>query len=487
MNKYLTKLAKKREAMQEHQDRSVEKLLKNKGLILAHGTGSGKTRTINEAIQQIQRGSKEGKQLIITPASLTSNISSDAKKHGIKYDDSKVEVISYEKAVNDLPRLLKEKYSLVAMDEGHKLRNTDTKRFKGLEQLISGAEHRLVATATPFYNSPEDVSPLINLVSGDKLLPVGKKEFEAKYIGREINNPGLVDQFIFGKKPTETTVVKGKKELSGMLNRYIDKYDVKEDPESAKYFPKKTEEIHEVPMSKDQERMYKYLEGNMPFLIRMKIRHNMPLSKKESAQLNAFSTGVRQVSNSTRPYVTGGGTDISPKILKAVEELEGHMKKDKNFRGVVYSNYLGAGLNDYSEHLHNKKIAHSVYHGGLSKKEKEQAVLDYNSGKVPNLLISSSGAEGLDLKGTKLIQIMEPHFNKSKIDQVIGRGARYKSHEHLPEEERVVKTQHFHSTFGNTLMGGKNKSKTIDQYLHANSDGKDQIVNKIKALINSER
>lgn len=487
MNKYLIKIAKKREPMQEHQDRSVEKLLKNKGLILAHSTGSGKSRTINEAVKKIQDRNKEGKQLIITPASLTNNMGNDAKKHGIKYDPDRVEVISYEKAVNDLPRLLKEKYSLVAMDEGHKLRNTDTKRFKGLEKLISKAEHRLVATATPFYNSPEDVSPLVNLVSGDKLLPTNKKDFENKYITRTMSDPGIVRQFLMGAKPKETIAIKGKKDLGGMLNKYIDKYDVKDDPESAKYFPSKTEEVHEVPMSGQQERMYKYLEGNIPFLLKMKIRHNLPLNKKESAQLNAFSTGIRQVSNSTRPYVSSGKTDLSPKVLKAVDELESHMKKDKNFRGVVYSNYLGAGLNDYSEHLSSKKIAHTVYHGGLSKKEKEQAVLDYNSGKVPNLLISSSGAEGLDLKGTKLIQIMEPHFNKSKIDQVIGRGARYKSHEHLPEEERVVKTQHFHSTFSNGLFGGKSKNKTIDQYLHANSDSKDQVVTKIKDLIKSER
>lgn len=487
MNKYLIKIAKKLEPMQEHQDRSVEKLLKHKGLILAHSTGSGKSRTINEAVKKIQDRESSKKQLIITPASLTNNMGNDAKKHGIKLDNSRVEVISYEKALNDLDRLMKEDYSLVAMDEGHKLRNTDTKRFKGLEKLISKADHRLVATATPFYNSPEDVSPLVNLVSGDRLLPVNKKEFENKYISRTMSDPGIVSQFLMGKKPEETIRLKDQKNLSAMLNKYIDKYDVKQDPESAKYFPSKTEEIHEVPMSANQERMYKYLENDIPFLLRMKIRHNLPLSKKESAQLNAFSTGVRQVSNSVRPYIKSSDAELSPKVLKATEELESHMKKDKNFRGVIYSNYLGAGLNDYSEHLHSKKIPHTVYHGGLNKKEKEQAVLDYNSGKVPNLLISSSGAEGLDLKGTKLIQILEPHFNKSKIDQVIGRGARYKSHEHLPEDERTVKTQHFHSTFGNNIFGAKSKNKTIDQYLHSNSDSKDKVVNKIKDLINSER
>lgn len=489
MNKYLEKIAKasKEGELQEHQGRSVEKLLKNKGVILAHSTGSGKTRTILEAVKRIQEKNPESKQLIITPASLTTNIDKDHKKHGLKLDESKMETISYEKAVNNLDRLLNEQYSLVAMDEGHKLRNTDTKRFKGLQQLIGKAEHRLIATATPIYNSPEDISPLINLAAGgEKVLPTVKRDFEAKYINRKIEDPGIVAQFLLGKRPGEKVTLKNKGELSKILNKYVDHYDVKADPNSAKHFPSKSEEVIKVPMDAHQERMYKYLEGDVPFLLRMKIRHNMPLSKQESAQLNAFSTGIRQVSNSTRPYVKGGGTAVSPKIQKAVDELKRHHKEDKNFRGVVYSNYIGAGLNDYSEHLTNEGIKHTLYHGGLSKKEKDAAVKAYNSGEIPNLLISSSGAEGLDLKGTKLIQVLEPHFNKSKIDQVVGRGARYKSHEHLPEGERQVKIQHFHSTFRPGFLGKPNKSKTIDEYLHANSANKDEIVNKIKSLINKD-
>lgn len=489
MNKYLEKIAKKvtSEPMQEHQSRSVEKLLKNKGLILAHSTGSGKTRTINEAVHRIQKLDSKKKQLIITPASLTGNIKSDSEKHGIDLDHGRIETISYEKAVNNLDRLMKEDYSLVAVDEGHKLRNTDTKRFKGLEALIGKAEHRLVTTATPIYNSPEDISPLVNLVSGKQALPTNKKEFESKYISRKTTNPGIVSQFLLGRKATETVNIRDKKGLSSTLNKYVDKYDTRDDPNSQKFFPTKSEETHEVHMSEGQQKMYKYLEGNIPFLLKMKIRNNLPLDKKESAQLNAFSTGIRQVSNSTRPYYKSGKPEISPKIQKASEELESHMKKDKNFRGVIYSNYLKAGLDDYSEHLHSKGIKHTVYHGGLSKKEKEQAVLDYNSGKTPNLLISSSGAEGLDLKGTKLIQVMEPHFNKSKIDQVVGRGARYKSHHHLPEAERNVKIQHFHSTFRPGFFGGKSKNKTIDQYLSANSSNKNDVTSKIKDLIQSDK
>ena len=52
------------------------------------------------------------------------------------------------------------------------------------------------------------------------------------------------------------------------------------------------------------------------------------------------------------------------------------------------------------------------------------------------LLASGAGSEGLDLKGTRLMQLLEPHWNESRLDQVIGRGIRYRSHEGLPPEDR---------------------------------------------------
>ena len=54
------------------------------------------------------------------------------------------------------------------------------------------------------------------------------------------------------------------------------------------------------------------------------------------------------------------------------------------------------------------------------------------------LLISKSGSEGLDLKGTNYIIIMEPQWNENSIEQIIGRGVRYKSHEGLPKSKQLV-------------------------------------------------
>jgi superfamily II DNA or RNA helicase len=97
MNKYLEKIAD----LREHQSRPIDKLMNSHGVILNHSTGSGKTMTILEAIRRVQEAQPGTKQLVITPASLTTNIKKEMDKHDLGIDENLVETISYDKAVND--------------------------------------------------------------------------------------------------------------------------------------------------------------------------------------------------------------------------------------------------------------------------------------------------------------------------------------------------------------------------------------------------
>lgn len=54
------------------------------------------------------------------------------------------------------------------------------------------------------------------------------------------------------------------------------------------------------------------------------------------------------------------------------------------------------------------------------------------------LLISSSGAEGLDLKNVRIVHIMEPYWNYARIAQVIARAVRNNSHILLQANEKNV-------------------------------------------------
>ena len=61
------------------------------------------------------------------------------------------------------------------------------------------------------------------------------------------------------------------------------------------------------------------------------------------------------------------------------------------------------------------------------------------------VLISKAAAEGLDFKNIRQIHIMEPWYNLSRIEQIIGRGVRNLSHCALPFEERNVEI-YMHTT-----------------------------------------
>ena len=486
MNKYLEKIAKQKQpsnGLQPHQQDALDHLDKEKGVVLHHSLGSGKTKTFLEAIRKYQEENPDKRALAITPASLVTNIDKELKKHNIKLDMNRLDVMSYEKAVNEAHNLRKNKYSIAVADEAHRLRNTNTKRTRELRDIISGADHRLLATATGNYNKLSDISALVNIAANDNVLPEESKKMEDRYTKDKIIKPSFKNRLL-GAKPETVKTLDRKKELKEILNQYVSFYDSKDDPEAAKHFPSKTEKVVEVPMSKEQQRYYKFAEGKIPFLLRMKIRHNLPLDKKEKASLNAFSTGVRQVSNGYRHLKADGRAEYSPKIEKAVASLQDGMKLDKNFKALVYSNYLDAGLKEYSRKLTDMKVDHAIYDGSLSRNEKDSLVKEYNSGKKKILLISSSGSEGLDSKGTKRVQILEPHFNPSKINQVIGRAVRFGSHDHLPEAERKVEVEHFQSVHPKPLWGKTPYS--IDKYLSENSDTKEEMFDEVKGLMKND-
>ena len=61
-----------------------------------------------------------------------------------------------------------------------------------------------------------------------------------------------------------------------------------------------------------------------------------------------------------------------------------------------------------------------------------------NGEKVKVILISQAGSEGLDFKFIRQVHILEPWYNLSRIEQIIGRGVRNCSHKDLTFDKRNV-------------------------------------------------
>ena len=55
------------------------------------------------------------------------------------------------------------------------------------------------------------------------------------------------------------------------------------------------------------------------------------------------------------------------------------------------------------------------------------------------LMITASGAEGINLKNTRFVHMVEPYWHMVRLEQVIGRARRICSHQDLPPDLRTVK------------------------------------------------
>ncbi len=442
-----------------HQDRVADTLARDDvpGQLAYHGLGSGKTFT------SIHAATKQNRPIMaIVPAPLRNNYKKELAAANFKHPSM---VMSYNEAlrrahdpdVKDFAR-----NALVVYDEAHRLGQTSSQRSK-LPGMIKGHKN-LLLTGTPIRNRPEELAPLINAVSPGSL-PNDPASFKAKFIHMREVPVGFWGR-LKGVHAGKERVPVNLKEFESAVKGKVDFYHSAD--RSA--FPSHDEKIIEVPMADRQQAAYDFTLHRYP-VFAYKIRHGLPPTKNEAGNFEAFMMGPRQIANHPGAFNSSATDDDAPKIKAMADEIEKRYKKDKNFRGVSYSNFLGSGIHPLSRELKRRGIAHETFTGEINDAQRKKIVEGYNSGKVPMLLLSGAGAEGLDLKGTKLMQIAEPHWQEELIDQVRGRAIRYKSHTHLPENERHVEVQRFHSVpqlrMWDKLLGRKKPAeKGVDEYLY---------------------
>lgn len=513
-----------------HQQRALDKATNEEllGIILAHEPGSGKSLT------SIAIANALGKPAtVVAPASLLSNYQKEIDKHTNK-KSVPFNLVSLQN-LSRKPELLPGGGGTLIVDEAHRLRQNKSKAY----EAIAKAEYakKILMTGTPIYNSPVDLTNLVNIVNvrdqeqdiHNYLFPSTMRDILEKDYGKEIDEKlkilnwreirpyfselrkeiiqkrnrkyllNLLDKYqkIKEKHPqykNESDVrhygggdlhramkdiaieqwyqqTKSKmrdvreerrdwwlEKIKGQLNKYVDIH--KNEPTD---FPEKIETTVEVPMTAPQMQEYKHYFAKLPRDLQNKILtgsiEKMPPSQME----NPFLVRTRTVSN-----IVG---EHSPKIDKMMEDFH-----KVNGKTVIYSNFLEQGVIPITKRLAAEGIPYAVFTGGSTPKEKKQAIADYNSGKIKALVVFSAGGEGLDLKGTRLMQIMEPHWNEEKINQVIGRAARFRSHADLPENERNVTVKKYVATIPGYL--------TVENYMKnlgaAKQEKAKQIIDFIK-------
>jgi SNF2 family DNA or RNA helicase len=420
--------------LQPHQERVVDKVQSqldkkdNARLLLYHSLGSGKTLSGLAAA--------EGTGLpytAIVPAALRTNLKKEQEKFIDPATATPSHVMSHTGLAKGDPVVNPES---ILVDEAHRFRNNRSAQSQNLLEAARRAKQVVLLSGTPIVNSPSDFAVPYSILTNKEVTP---EQFAERYVEKAPNAPWY--KLLMNAKapgPELKNVSELKKDLEGKVDYFA----------PLKPRAEVNREDVVVEMNRDQTDLHNQLYGKLPKLLKWKLQLNYPLSDDESKKLFSFLTGPRQVGLSPLPFMKGDqdpmkAFDRSPKLNEAFKRVNNLVTKDPRGKALVFSNFIEAGLNPYLSALNKAGIPAASFTGSLSDKERKKLVDDYNSDKLRVALLGPSGTEGLSFKGTKLVQLLDPHWNSTRGSQSEGRALRYDSHEHLPPEERNVKIERY--------------------------------------------
>lgn len=393
----LSKECVKRSKMKlyDYQNRVVDSVDSNRGTIVVHSVGAGKTLTAVAVGECFLEKNPKGKVIAILPKSLVDNFKKELQA---AYGDATLDryiFITHNKFARDAKNgrmRLPIRDNLVIIDELHNYRTKISPKHVAEYRLRRTKENKkrlpssyfvcealkpaakvLGMTATPFVNDIHDLLTIVSIVKGEdiymkatgkKLLPLLKE-----------NSEGV---FSFYER---------------------DEHDPR--------FPSYT--IHKVEIVMPDDYFKKYID----------------IEKMESkfAQSNfseAFLSNIRTASNSI------DNTNHSPKVRWVIDKVVSTVKNGG--KSVVYSSYIDSGINIIKELLEKEGIGVNFISGAVSRERRTEIVQEYNTRKKPVLLITRAGGEGLDLKETTNVITLEPPWTGSGRNQIFGRAVRNGSH-----------------------------------------------------------
>jgi superfamily II DNA or RNA helicase len=211
-----------------------------------------------------------------------------------------------------------------------------------------------------------------------------------------------------------------------------------------------------------------------------------------------INNAIEELVENGEEYFTGQGLDkLSPKmkiILENVQLSPGLVFIYSNFRtleGVeIFSKILDFnGFVKYGEPNPNNYPTYSIYSGTEDEKDKKKILKIFTSDKnkygseIKIILATSAGAEGLDLKNIRQIHIMEPYWNQTRIEQVIGRGVRRNSHIALPEKDRNIEIFRYFSIFSPKNSQITRDKLSTDEHIEQLSRKKQYIINELIQIL----
>ena len=480
--------------------RRVTTFPKEKGVIAAHGTGTGKTVSSVAAFEKLKGAGKANRALVVVPAGLRNNYLEEGVK---KFTDSKgvivrnakdsvgddVEyVITSYSAFRKNPDAFIEKYApdVLIADELHKVTNQKTSTYKALFHARQKVPRFMGLTASIVQNDPSDIAPLLRIAqTGEKQHPLSSRKFVKKFV-RKVPSE---QRGIFGGKSFDKVLV-GQPAIMALIGdnvHYIEDLDADKKPR------KDTHRV-KVEMSDEQHRLYKDSMKGIDPRIKAKIAAGEPVSDKEAATYFVRLIHARRVSNSLHGHMPGmtlsQAAKKTPKIKKVLDDAVTHIQQVPDAQIIMYTNLVHGGVDILEAGLKDRGISYGVFAGksarGVSERTRQQAVKDYKSRKNKVIVITGAGAEGLSLGDTTMVQMVDGHYNPQRMQQASARGIRAKGLSHRPKDKRRVMVKEYVTTvpksFWRTITF-QDAEKSIDEYIYLRAGRKSKINKQLRRIL----
>lgn len=436
--------------IKKHQLNVANHLVKNRGIIVVHSVGTGKTLSAISTAQCLLIKKNISHVIVITPTSLQKNFISQALMYGLEQEeiDNYYTFYTIQGIVNAIENneVINPTNSLVIIDEAHNLRTINGARFDAINKYTKKAHNIMLLTATPLINYKHDIINLVSLINNEK--PISIDKFEQ-----------MIDS-------TDQT------KFINYINNIFSFYS-KDHNKPDQNFPNK--KVLEIFLSMNQDYYKTYLG----------VEHGQvsKIPDFKGKNIHVFYNGLRRASN------------IIDKKSPKVEWIIKKIRSESKAKFVIFSHFINMGIRPIMNWLDSRNINYSHVTGDLTIEQRQEAVESYNLDKVKILFISKAGSEGLDLKNTNFIIVMEPSWNENVIEQIIGRGVRYKSHESLPKSKRLVTVYKLYcikpeedkvlsKITSNYLLNLNNNMLSVDLYLRNYAWLKQQDIITFYKLLN---
>jgi superfamily II DNA or RNA helicase len=471
----------------------------DKGYIAAHGTGTGKTVTSIATFERLKSEGKAGRALVIAPAGLRQNFAGGVgtfthskavivgRPDQAVSPDTNYVLVSYAAFRRNPDAFLAAyKPDTIIADEFHKASNPDGATYKSIMYARKKVPNFIGLTASIVQNKNDEIAPVVQLASGGKAPIQTKKQFNRRHTERvEAKTRG-----VFGGKVTEQRI----KDKPGLYNsigghvHYIEDLDATEKP------PKEIQDVS-VPMSKTQHKLYSLAMRGVDPATQKKISLGQMLSKKETMNVFTRLMRARQVSNSLHTVdpnmPLAQAAEQTPKIKRVMDDAQKHLQATSDGKIVIYTNLVKGGVDVISAGLTARGIDHGIFAGksgkGMTEKSRQQAVEDYKSGDKKVIIITSAGAEGLNLPNTTMVMLADGHYNPERMNQAMARGVRAGGQAHRPQAERKVVVRRYVSSiprsFWQKMTFRDQDKKSVGQWVYRTADRKARSTRELRDVL----